>query len=85
MGRSPAFYRDKFARAWQALAPQRTNQEIINILKNPFCVGVIREDLLRILEQRANRRFADLWDMATWMRQNRPDLDLTTPPLRNGA
>jgi hypothetical protein len=59
-------------------------QGMINVLKCPFCVGQARMIVLRHLGKHKDvgQQFGDLWDMVAWMRQNKPEIDLTSPPQR---
>ena len=82
MGRTPAYFRDSFVRAWKSLADKLPNQEIVDVLKNPMCVGTIRDALLHTLSQRLNRRFDDLWDLCAWAQEHPAELDLSSPPVR---
>jgi serine/threonine protein kinase/tetratricopeptide (TPR) repeat protein len=57
-------------------------QELVDLLKMPTCVGPARDEVLRLLGQKCDRRFADVWEFVDYAHQYQPDLDLTTPPKR---
>jgi hypothetical protein len=59
-----------------------TEQELVNFLKMPTCQRSAREVILRQLGHQCGRPFAHQWEFVAWARQHRPDLDLTSPPVR---
>jgi hypothetical protein len=65
-----------------ALARCSTLPGLVELLKQPTCVGQGRRIILAELGKRAGRSFADVWDFVSWAREQQPNLDLTTPPLR---
>jgi hypothetical protein len=65
-----------------ALARCSTLPGLVELLKQPTCVGPGRRVILAELGNRANRSFADVWDFVDWAREQQPGLDLTTPPVR---
>jgi hypothetical protein len=54
----------------------------IELLKHPLCVGVAQGAVRTALNQRFQQHFATRWGLVSWMRQHRPELDLTSPPRR---
>jgi hypothetical protein len=64
-------------------SPSRfTEQELVNFLKLPTCKRPARDVILRHLGLQCGRPFANQWEFVAWARQHRPDLDLTSPPVR---
>jgi hypothetical protein len=51
----------------------------------PICRREARAVILKQLGQQCGRPFADQWDFVDWAQQNRPDLDLASPPVRPTA
>jgi hypothetical protein len=56
--------------------------QVVELLKRPVCVGERGDIVLRQLGQRAGQRFGDIWEAVMWLRKNRPDIDLRSPPQR---
>jgi tRNA A-37 threonylcarbamoyl transferase component Bud32 len=61
---------------------QFSTQELVDLLKMPTCVGHARDVVLRLLGQKCQRHFADLWQFVDYAHEHLPDIDLTTPPKR---
>jgi hypothetical protein len=59
-----------------------SEQELVDLLKRPTCVGPAREVVLRQLGQKCNRHFASVRQFVDWAHEHQPELDLTTPPRR---
>jgi hypothetical protein len=57
-------------------------QQLVELLKHPFCVGNVRLTVLSALGFTYNREFADQWEFVRFVRENKLPLDLTTPPKR---
>jgi hypothetical protein len=57
-----------------------SDRELVELLKQPLCVGPARRLVLDQLGSRCQRQFADQWEAVAWLREHRPDLDLTSPP-----
>jgi hypothetical protein len=70
------------AEAARPLPVRLTEQQLVDLLKMPTCVGPVRTAVLDLLGQKCGRRFTGLWDFVDWAEQNRPDLDLRSPPQR---
>jgi hypothetical protein len=66
------------------LAEHCRDQDLVDLLKHPFAVGRARTTLLAVLNKRLNQDFKSRWDLVEWLRQHRPDLDLTSPPRHLG-
>ena len=62
--------------------PSLPPQMLVDILKNPFCVGEARRLVLEQLTRHYNRPFADQWEFVDYVHTHKLDLDLTTPPER---
>jgi hypothetical protein len=59
-----------------------TEQQLVDFLKMPTCTREGREVILDRLGQQCGQVFADRWEFVAWAREHRPDLDLTSPPVR---
>ena len=57
-----------------------SDESLVELLKHPACVGLMREAVLRELGRQHGRSFRSVWDAVAWLQQHRPDLDLTSPP-----
>jgi hypothetical protein len=82
---SPPTYLSGLASLLQAAQPppcRFPTQELVDLLKMPTCVGPARDVVLRLLGQKCNRHFADLWQFVAYAHEHLPDIDLTTPPKR---
>jgi hypothetical protein len=44
-----------------------------------------RDAVRAALNKRLKQNFATHWELVDWLRQHRPDLDLTSPPRRSGG
>ncbi len=63
------------------LAERCGEQDQVELLKHPFCVGASRDAVRAALNKRLNQNFTTHWELVAWLRQHpRPDLDLTSPP-----
>jgi hypothetical protein len=68
--------------ALEPLPPPLPAQTLVDLLKHPFCVGEARRLVLEQLARHSQRPFADQWDFVRFAQQEKPNLDLTTPPAR---
>ncbi len=57
-------------------------QQLVELLKHPFCVNEGRRAVLDALEFTYERRFKDLWEFVAFAEKEHPELDLLTPPKR---
>jgi hypothetical protein len=57
-------------------------QQLVELLKHPFCVKEARRAVLDALEFTYDRKFADLWEFVAFAEKEHPELDLLTPPKR---
>jgi hypothetical protein len=77
---------DQFAAlagALKAVPGKLDRQQLINLLKWPLSVGMLRSTLLDVLEQQTGQKFdGHLWKMVTWAQAN--GLDVKSPPKRLG-
>jgi hypothetical protein len=63
--------------------PRRfTDQELVELLKQPLCVGPARRAVLDQLEHYHGRKFADQWDFVRYAEEQKLGLDFTSPPRR---
>ena len=70
------------APALEPLPCRLGTQELVELLKHPFCVGRIREVVLQQLSNRYHRPFATVWEFVAFAREQQLDLDFTTSPQR---
>jgi hypothetical protein len=62
--------------------PPLPAQTLVDLLKQPFCVGEARRLVLGQLARHYQRSFADQWDFVRFAQEQKLDLDLTSPPKR---
>jgi hypothetical protein len=62
-----------------------STQQLVDLLKHPFCVGQARRAVLEQLENRYRRPFTDHWEFVRFATEQRLGLDFTTPPQRPEA
>jgi hypothetical protein len=67
-------------KAVSKLAERCGEQDQIELLKHPLCVGANRDAVRIALNKRLKQNFATQWQLIAWLRQHRPDLDLISPP-----
>ena len=60
-------------------------QHLVELLKNPFCVGRTRSAVLDVLEFTYKRPFKDQWEFVEYAQRHQPQLDLLSPPKRSEA
>jgi tRNA A-37 threonylcarbamoyl transferase component Bud32 len=68
--------------AAEPLPRRLSNQELVEFLKQPFCVGPARRAILDHLGIHYGRTFADQWDFVRFADEQNLGLDFTTPPKR---
>jgi hypothetical protein len=66
------------------MAPPLPEQTLVELLKQPLCVGEARRLVLAQLSRHYHRPFADQWEFVGYVQQRKLNLDLTTPPERPG-
>jgi hypothetical protein len=72
---------DALGRALIAVPSPIDSQQLINLLKRPVSVGVLRDALLYILGEQTGQKFdRNIWKMVEWAQQN--GLDVKSPPKR---
>ena len=62
--------------------PPLPAQMLVGLLKHPLCVREARRLVLDQLTRHYNRPFADHWDFVEYAKQQKLDLDLTSPLSR---
>ena len=63
--------------------PRRlSDQELVELLKHPLCVGPARRAVLDQLGNYHGRTFADVWEFVRFAQEQKLDLDFTGPPKR---
>jgi tRNA A-37 threonylcarbamoyl transferase component Bud32 len=68
--------------AAEPLACRLSTQQLVDLLKLPTCIGAARRVLLDQLGNRYQRAFADMWEFVRFAKEQKLDLDFTTPPQR---
>jgi hypothetical protein len=58
------------------------DQDLVELLKLPTCVGAVRRVVLDQLGNRYGRRFDTHWDFVRYAGEQGLNLDFTTPPQR---
>ncbi len=56
---------------------------LVELLKDPLCVGAARRAVLDALGVRYGRSFADQWEFVRFAEEQELDLALTSPPQRD--
>ena len=59
-----------------------STRDLVELLKNPLCVGQARGVILDQLENRYRQKFPSHWDFVRYAKQHLPDIDLLSPPKR---
>jgi hypothetical protein len=72
----------QLAEASRPLPGRFTEQQLVDFLKMPTCGQPARKVIVDQLGQQCGRPFGNVWEFAAWAREHRPDLDLTSPPVR---
>jgi hypothetical protein len=62
--------------------PPLPAQLLVDLLRDPLCVGEARQVVLGQLARHYGRPFADQWDFARFAEEQRLGLDLLGPPPR---
>jgi hypothetical protein len=60
-------------------------QQQVDLLKSPALVAAYRVSVLDRLGQQLGRSFGSTWELSEWLQENRPDIDLRSPPRRPEA
>jgi hypothetical protein len=60
-------------------------QLLVDLLRQPLCVGEARRVVLEQLARHYRRAFADQWEFVRFAQEQKLGLDLTTPPQRPGS
>jgi tRNA A-37 threonylcarbamoyl transferase component Bud32 len=55
-------------------------QGLVDLLKQPTCVGKRRRVILREWGRRSGQATENIWEFAAWVREHEPSLDLHAPP-----
>jgi hypothetical protein len=67
-----------------ALAGRLGEPELVDLLKQPGCVGAPEDAVLDELGRRHGREFRTVWEFADFARSNVPGIELRSPPRRPG-
>jgi hypothetical protein len=63
--------------------PRRlSNQQLVELLKDPLCIGPARRAVLDHLDMHHRCTFADQWEFVRYAQEHHLGLDFTTPPRR---
>jgi hypothetical protein len=66
--------------ALEPLPPPLPAQVLVDLLKDPLCVGAARRPVLDQLGRHYGRYFADQWEFARFAQEQKLGLDLLSPP-----
>jgi hypothetical protein len=58
------------------------DQQLVELLKHPLCVGSARRVILDHLQMHYRRTFADQWEFVRFAQEQKLNLDFTTAPQR---
>jgi len=64
----------------EGLLTRCTLQGLVDLLKQPTCVGERRRVLLREWGNRYQQSTRNIWEFAAWVREHEPNLNLKSPP-----
>ena len=59
-----------------------SDEQLVELLKHPLCVGTARRAVLDHLGLQHRRTFADQWEFVRYAKEQKLDLDFTSPPKR---
>jgi hypothetical protein len=62
------------------IAPPLPPQALVDLLKDPLCVGAARRAVMDQLSRHYGRPFADQWEFARFAEEHKLGLDLNSPP-----
>src|SRR5262249_14872757 len=68
--------------ASEPLPCRLSTQDLVELLRMPTCFGEARKVVLKHLGNRYHRVFANHWEFVRYAKEQRLDLDFTTPPKR---
>ncbi len=68
--------------ASRSLSGRFTEQQLVDLLKMPTCGRQTRQVIVRQLGWQCGQTFGNEWDFVECARQQRPDIDLISPPVR---
>jgi hypothetical protein len=66
----------------ELFARRLSDQDLVELLKHPLCVGEARRAVLDELGIQHRRTFADLWEFVEYAEKHLPEIDLKSPPKR---
>jgi hypothetical protein len=81
-GGHPAGILPPLGLALQPLPCRFSTQELVELLKQPTCIGQARRVILDHLGNRYGRGFRDHWEFVHFAHKHLPELDLSSPPKR---
>jgi hypothetical protein len=67
--------------ALEPLPPPLPTQTLVDLLKQPLCVGEARRLVLDQLSRHYRRPFADQWEFVEYAQEQQLALDLLSPPV----
>lgn len=67
-----------------AVALRMDDQGLVDLLKDPCCVGEARAIILRALSRNYKQQFHSLWQFVEWAERDAPNLDLRSAPVPSG-
>jgi hypothetical protein len=66
----------------ELFARRFSDQDLVELLKHPLCVGAARRAVLDELGIQHRHYFADQWEFVEYAEKHLPDIDLKSPPKR---
>lgn len=66
--------------ALEVLHREADVQGLVEILKNPLCIGRPHATIMRRLQGQLGRPFEHHWELADWLEKNKPDIDIHSLP-----
>jgi hypothetical protein len=67
--------------ALRELAGRASLEHQVEWLKRPLCYGETRQAILSQVKTPGGTTFRSHWELVAWLQKNRPEIDLTSPPI----
>lgn len=78
-------HHEYFAESLEALPGTIPTQDLLDALKQPHFVGPLRAAVVARLERQTDRKFGNLWSIATWAQDQGFDLERPPSPIPTNA
>jgi hypothetical protein len=76
-----ARYPAQLVPALRELASRAPFERKVEWLKRPLCYGETRQAILSQIKAPDGTTFRSHWELVEWLQKNRPDINLTSPPM----